>query len=89
MNTHTSFRTTSPESGNGKNPDENAVELELSQAIPRKVNCSTVEYLDALFGVELWNNVVEDIELGNQKCTSKKHGLYIMACSYAPKLLVS
>ena len=89
MNTNNFNGTTLPQGINGKCPDDDTVEVELSQPIPRKVISSTVEYLDVVFGVELWNDVVEDIELGNQKCTSKKHGLYNMACSYAPRLLVS
>jgi hypothetical protein len=93
-NTHSENESTSAQSGNGKlphsgQPPDDTIELVLSQFQPGKVQSSTVEYLDAVFGVELWNDFVEDIELGNQKCTSKNHGLYNMACSYAPKLLVS
>jgi hypothetical protein len=93
-NTHSEIESTLAQSGNGKLPhfgdlpDDN-IELVLSQLLPQKVQSSTVEYLDAVFGAELWNDFVEDIEMGNYKCTSKKHGLYNMACSYAPKLLVS
>lgn len=69
--------------------EDDLLPMGLSQSYSRKVEDTTVQYLDCLFGKELWNDVLEDIELGKLHCTSKNHCLYSLACSYAPKVLVS